>query len=238
MVRVGGGWADLGEYLKEYASHHLRRAAGAGTDGKIEVKDIPRTGAVPRHAADATPPSRPTSAMGGDSPISPLKLRKTRRPPPPPANTDGGDESPAAAPPAAVCPKTPLANTSRLEATPPSDASSSLSRRSRSSSRISWDEEDGSAALGMAGPRAKQIAMSEESRAWVESVKEKVRIASGERKAPPFPSVLSPPQTAGGGQGLLGQGLGQGLEASLMDREGGEGNVWGDGEGGKYEEAF
>lgn len=29
MVRVGGGWADLGEYLKEYATHHLRRSGGA-----------------------------------------------------------------------------------------------------------------------------------------------------------------------------------------------------------------
>jgi hypothetical protein len=34
----------------------------------------------------------------------------------------------------------------------------------------------------MAGPRGKQVEMSEESKAWVESVKEKVRIASGERK--------------------------------------------------------
>jgi hypothetical protein len=36
--------------------------------------------------------------------------------------------------------------------------------------------------LGLAGPKSKPVEMSEESRAWVESVKEKVRLASGERK--------------------------------------------------------
>jgi hypothetical protein len=213
MVRVGGGWADLGEYLKEYASHHLRRSAGAGTDGKIEVKDIPRTGAV--RPVDSTPPSRPSSAMDSHSPISPLKLRKTRRLSSVPYNGNGtgNDQTPPPLP-AALRPKTPLS--SRLDATPPSDASSA---RSRSSSRISWDEEDGSAApLGMAGPRAKQIEMSEESRAWVESVKEKVRIASGERKGPP---VLAPALgTAGGVGAAAGVVGGGGLEASLMDRGG------------------
>ncbi|KAL2023886.1 hypothetical protein VTK56DRAFT_663 [Thermocarpiscus australiensis] len=161
MVRVGGGWADLGEYLKEYAMHHGRRS---GADGKVEVKDIPR----------GTPPSRPASAQDAHAPISPLKLRKTRRP-----AGGGDDEAGNNLGSSSARPKTPLASTGKLEATPPSEASS----RSRSSSRLSsksWDEEDSS--LGMAGPRAKQIEMSEESRAWVESVKEKVRIASGERK--------------------------------------------------------
>lgn len=34
MVRVGGGWADLGEYLRQYAEHHGRRTA---SEGKFEV---------------------------------------------------------------------------------------------------------------------------------------------------------------------------------------------------------
>jgi hypothetical protein len=211
MVRVGGGWADLGEYLKEYASHHLRRAAGAaGTDSKIEVKDVPRNGAV---RADSTPPSRPASAMDAHSPVSPLKLRKTRRPP-----TAAADEPsqhpplprPASTTPstgAATRPKTPLANSTRLSTTPPSDASSYSSRSSRVPSVGCWDDDDESAVLGMAGPRGKQIQMSEESRAWVESVKEKVRIASGERKPPANLSVV------GGGNNNSG-----GLEASLMER--------------------
>ncbi|KAK4237816.1 hypothetical protein C8A03DRAFT_34188 [Achaetomium macrosporum] len=209
MVRVGGGWADLGEYLKEYASHHLRRAAVGGVqEDKVEVKDIPRTGAV---RADSTPPSRPTSAMDAHSPVSPLRLRKTRRP-----TANSNDEPPQPLLQAATRPKTPLANAGRLDATPPSDASS----RSRSSSRSLWDEEDDSSALGMAGPRAKQIEMSEESRAWVESVKEKVRIASGERANKPLPPL--PTLRPSVSSGSLRQGGGAGLEASLMDR--GDGN--------------
>ncbi|KAL1629802.1 hypothetical protein SLS56_005198 [Neofusicoccum ribis] len=34
MVRVGGGWADLGEYLRQYAEHHSRRVV---SEGKVEV---------------------------------------------------------------------------------------------------------------------------------------------------------------------------------------------------------
>ncbi|KAL2165870.1 hypothetical protein VTG60DRAFT_3701 [Thermothelomyces hinnuleus] len=216
MVRVGGGWADLGEYLKEYASHHLRRSAGAATDGKVEVKDIPRAGSV--RPPDATPPSRPASAMDAHSPVSPLKVRKTRRSP-----TANSDEQNHQQLPAAIRPKTPLANLGRLDATPPSDASSSM--RSRSSSRISWDEDDGTVALGMAGPRAKQIEMSEESRAWVESIKEKVRIASSERKPPPPSSSFSSVSSVAGAEGGAAAGGVKGLEASLMDRGDGSGRA-------------
>ncbi|EKG10997.1 hypothetical protein MPH_12000 [Macrophomina phaseolina MS6] len=50
MVRVGGGWADLGEYLRQYADHHARRVVS--TEGKIEALGI-----------QGTPePVRPTSS--------------------------------------------------------------------------------------------------------------------------------------------------------------------------------
>lgn len=45
MVRVGGGWADLGEYLKEYAIHHGRRSNHGG-ESRLEVRD-----AIPRSAS-------------------------------------------------------------------------------------------------------------------------------------------------------------------------------------------
>ena len=38
MVRIGGGWADLSQYLKEYASHHGRRSV---SDGKFEIQGLP-----------------------------------------------------------------------------------------------------------------------------------------------------------------------------------------------------
>ncbi|EXJ75562.1 uncharacterized protein A1O5_00068 [Cladophialophora psammophila CBS 110553] len=41
MVRVGGGWADLGEYLREYSLHHGSRAT---VDGRLEVASFPGNG--------------------------------------------------------------------------------------------------------------------------------------------------------------------------------------------------
>ncbi|KAL2262714.1 hypothetical protein VTK26DRAFT_365 [Humicola hyalothermophila] len=268
MVRVGGGWADLGEYLKEYATHHLRRAGGAAalaTDPtKIEVKDVPQRPAV------GTPPSRPSSAHDNspqqNQAISPLRLRKTRRPP------SRSEDSPAPASASASAsvprPKTPLARISNAQVTPPSDtlttataettgsasssssSSSSLQRsgegpsRSRRSSssralggrarRLSWGmryDEDGVGAvmehpeLGMAGPRAKRVEMSEESRRWVECVKEKVRIASGERKVSPLPLP------AGGAMAAVGTAGSQGHGQEGKESRDGEDDGGGDGNG-------
>ncbi|KAI1391029.1 uncharacterized protein F4822DRAFT_436602 [Hypoxylon trugodes] len=156
MVRIGGGWADLGEYLREYALHHSSRSKG---EGKVDIRDLP---AVPS-GLGSSPSSRPGSAL--DTPATPLVVRKTRK--------SLGEEG------APRYPKTPLSNARQEEDTPPSESSA----RSRASSRMDWDEED--SALGLAGPKGKKVDMSDESRAWVESVKEKVRIASGERVAPP-----------------------------------------------------
>lgn len=159
MVRVGGGWADLGEYLKEYATHHGRRS-GVGTKEKVEVevRDLPRNSRGP---AGSSPPSRPASAL--ESPMTPLHVRKTRR-------SFGAEEKRPG-------PRTP--GPPGTEVTPPSGHSS----RSRSSSRVSWAEED-SPMLGLAGPKSRHVEMSEENRAWVVSVTEKVRLASGEVKPP------------------------------------------------------
>ncbi|TRX93046.1 hypothetical protein FHL15_006184 [Xylaria flabelliformis] len=156
MVRVGGGWSDLGEYLRDYAIHHGSRSKG---EGKVEVTDAVRTGSSPA----SRPTSRPNSALG--SPMTPLAIRKTRR--------NLGEEGMPKAP------RTPLSKASALQEnanTPASEASV----RSRASSHIDWDEEDSS--LGLAGPKAaRRREISDESRAWIENVKHKVRLASGER---------------------------------------------------------
>lgn len=160
MVRVGGGWADLGEYLKEYASHHKRRSAGA-QNAKVEVRE-PATRAP---NVGSSPASRPGSALEL-SPMTPLAVRKTRR-------SVGAMNSEAPR----LLPRTPALVAPQTEDGP----SSEESNRSRSSSRLSWAEDD-SSFLGLAGPTGKKVEMSEENKAWVESVKQKVRIASGERK--------------------------------------------------------
>ncbi|KAF2404926.1 hypothetical protein EJ06DRAFT_525496 [Trichodelitschia bisporula] len=60
MVRVGGGWADLGEYLRMYAEHHGRRAV---SEGRVEVVGLP----TPEPASGRVTPSsssRRTSFVG------------------------------------------------------------------------------------------------------------------------------------------------------------------------------
>lgn len=171
MVRVGGGWADLSEYLKEYASHHGRRSKGKNS-AKIEVSDAPRA-SLPR----SSPSSRPASAME-TSPLTPLTVRKTRR-----SGSAMGSERPRTLRPNTPAPPQPSRGADELI-----PSSEERTTRSRSSSRLSWKEED-SSFLGLAGPSGKKAELSDEGKAWVESVKEKVRMASGERKIsnPPPP---------------------------------------------------
>ncbi|PHH84910.1 hypothetical protein CDD83_1189 [Cordyceps sp. RAO-2017] len=164
MVRVGGGWADLSEYLKEYASHHGRRSTGM-EKANVEVRDVPRGSSGFAGGVGSSPP-RPTSAAADCPPGTPLQVRKTRR-----SVGATGCEAPR------LRPKTPAGGSSTTENAPSSEDST----RSRSSSRLSWFEDD-SSFLGLAGPTGKKIEMSEENRAWVESVKEKVRLASGDAR--------------------------------------------------------
>jgi hypothetical protein len=45
---------------------------------------------------------------------------------------------------------------------------------------LSWTDEDSS--LGLAGPKSKKVVISEKDQEWVESMKEKVRLASAEKE--------------------------------------------------------
>ena len=170
MVRVGGGWADLGEYLREYASHHGRRS-NLDSD-KVEVQDIrPRVTSISSTASTATircngrssPISRPGSAF--DRPMSSLHIRKTRR------SVGEMDSSTVTV----RNPSTPIPTTSRGR-----EFETAPSEKARSSSRLSWTEEEGG--LGLAGPKAKKVVISERDQEWVESMKEKVRLASAEKE--------------------------------------------------------
>ncbi|KAJ1329062.1 Growth-Arrest-Specific Protein 2 Domain [Microdochium nivale] len=155
MVRVGGGWSDLGEYLKEYAAHHGRKSKG---EGKVEVRDSPQPAGTSRHGS--SPANRPASAM--ENPSTPLAVRKSRR--------SMGEHD------ARRLIRTPITIQATNSPSPDFDTS-------RMSVRSDFDEEHSS--LGLAGPKPAKKQMSDESRAWVESVKEKVRLVSGERP-PPF----------------------------------------------------
>ncbi|KAG6006250.1 hypothetical protein E4U21_007213 [Claviceps maximensis] len=170
MVRVGGGWADLSEYLKQYASHHGRRSAGSHKPATVEVQDVPcvSTNASSSVASGSSPLNRPASSAAAteNSPMTPLHIRKARR-------SVGAVNH--------ELPRLPSKSSTIVNYLPADVPSSEDSQYSRSDSRLSWVEDD-SSFLGLAGPTGKRVEMSEENKAWVESVKERVRQVSIERK--------------------------------------------------------
>jgi hypothetical protein len=204
MVRVGGGWADLGEYLKEYAAHHGRRSTSTTAD-RVEIRDLPTD-----RNPNGTSPPRPSSAMDSRTPMTPLVVRKKRRgshlddiaspisrPLSRPLSRPGSPavEAPHARPFSA--PRTPgrsaqgdaAAAAAATRSSGPGFMTPASRSRSRASSR-SWGAGNGdddatpssappvppipSIALGLAGPKGKEFEISDESRAWIESVQQKV----------------------------------------------------------------
>ncbi|KAF8471952.1 hypothetical protein BDZ91DRAFT_484619 [Kalaharituber pfeilii] len=84
MVRIGGGWADLAEYLKEYALHHgSGRRSVSNTAASIEIQDLANnttsrtlhpsssTGRNTQRSVSVTLGS-PTASVAGSRPSSPL----------------------------------------------------------------------------------------------------------------------------------------------------------------------
>lgn len=189
MVRVGGGWADLGEYLKAYASHHSRRGA-TGTSDKIEIQDLPTK--TPRVASNAStistatirgngrdsPLQRPQTSLSRGRPSSSLDVRKTRK--------SFGEKSERAPFTSRLSdyrsPSTPVPAINHAAYDTPSSVATSSDTPSsmRSSSRMSWNEED--ASLGLAGPKGKKVQISERDQEWVDNMTEKVKLASAEKE--------------------------------------------------------
>ncbi|KAL1970266.1 hypothetical protein VTN77DRAFT_5426 [Rasamsonia byssochlamydoides] len=192
MVRVGGGWADLGEYLREYVHHHGRRAISGG---RVEVQDLPTPGSPTtssspgstktstRDNGRSSPLSRPGSVLSsrpssslavGTRPSSPLAMRtrpasslevhKTRRPELTAANIQKATEN---TPPA----RDPSRRFSVSSFNSVGDGASVYSPYH-------------STPLGLAGPkpRSRHMSMSPESEAWVEDVLGRARRASSSQK--------------------------------------------------------
>ncbi|MCJ1353521.1 MAG: hypothetical protein MMC33_003507 [Icmadophila ericetorum] len=167
MVRVGGGWADLAEYLKEYAIHHGRRSV---SDGRFEIQGLPSTHSASSVATlsgfsrEGTPKSRPESpALGRPSPS--LLVKKIR----------SGNGSPTEP----FNPSTPEVPSRFQDFTP--DSVGSCASSGRSSSRMSWTDDD--APLGLAGPKSKHIEISPGKQAWVNGMIDRARTASAEKPA-------------------------------------------------------
>ncbi|OJD26531.1 hypothetical protein ACJ73_02086 [Blastomyces percursus] len=183
MVRVGGGWADLGEYLREYAVHHGRRNV---SDAKFEVRGLPNHNISPNYSTQnkqipstgrSTPVSRPGSAFD-IRPSSSLNVRKSRRSMANPSelpnltsaniekasegsSTDGGPLS--------------FLSSSRRRLSTSSNASMSVA-----SAYGGEGQQYVSTPLGLAGPnpKSRRVSISPESEAWVEDVVGRARRTS------------------------------------------------------------
>jgi len=153
MVRVGGGWSDLGEYLRQYAEHHGRRTA---SEGKFEV-----VGLEVRNPDGS--PSRSESGMGKrERRISsgyPLASPVTT-----PVKSGVGrgildDEAPP-----------PMPNFATYSPGGPEDPN----QPSTASSRSSWQGRE----VGLAGPKAKKLDLSGEKLEWIEGMMKQARTVS------------------------------------------------------------
>ncbi|KAL1993863.1 hypothetical protein VTN49DRAFT_2532 [Thermomyces lanuginosus] len=183
MVRVGGGWADLGEYLREYVLHHGRRAT---QNNQVEVQDLPTA----RSPVPSSPSSTVTSGHSPNNrPGSPLSVRKTRSSKPTELQLHAADDASVAAdgtPPrvhnserrASVSSIYSISVSSALgdgaSAYPPPPASARLPQMH-------------SQPLGLAGPtpRSRRVSITPESEAWVEDVIDQARRSSSSSAAKP-----------------------------------------------------
>lgn len=155
MVRVGGGWADLGEYLRQYAEHHGRRTA---SNGQFEILGL-EVGAEPSPRPESVMSNRNRPVSSGSQIISPSTT--PNRP-----STRAGISMNDAPPPMPRLSPTPTPTSSGTEtsATPSSDAS-----------RRSWRGQE----VGLAGPKSKKIDLDNEKAEWVEGMMKQARSVSG-----------------------------------------------------------
>ena len=180
MVRIGGGWADLAEYLKEYAIHHGRRSI---SDGRFEIQGLPQSPSAPPSSSVAGYPSSPTSASSRPSSSS-GRANHGWPPSPKPKRSSFGSE-PAdseTAPMTPANPPRPFRPSNSV--TPGSIESSNPSYSHRPSSRLSstTDDDSPSVGLGLAGPKARRTAVSPTKQAWVDGMVDQARKASAEKR--------------------------------------------------------
>lgn len=190
MVRVGGGWSDLGEYLRQYAEHHGRRTA---SEGKFEVLGLEVKN--PDHS-----PGRSESVMS----------RRERR-------TSAGLSFPS--PSTTPIKPSGLGVGISMDQAPPSmssfrastpDPSEEPAMPSSTSSRSSWQGKE----VGLAGPKTKKLDLSDDKLEWVQGMMKQARSVSinaattdrpvSRREERPVTSGGSRPGSRAGPGGALG----------------------------------
>lgn len=167
MVRIGGGWADLGEYLKEYASHHGRRSI---IDGRFEIQGLPQSQSnipISQLAGISSPASSSTSRPG--TPATRPSSSRSFRFPQNSASSFADLDAP-------MTPENPALR--QFAPTPGSTERKDSSLRP--SSRLSSTDED--SPLGLAGPKTRRKEVSPSKQAWVDEMLDQARKASAEKK--------------------------------------------------------
>lgn len=191
MVRVGGGWADLAEYLRQYAEHHGSRTVAEGNNLEVSTINGTSSGLGSRKssiAADSRPrghtnaSNRPTSRDGprasGDWPEEP--------------NFDSGGDTPTddVTHPLPILPSTPNAHHLQQLSTPkgsrPStadaNANGSAARPSSRQSVLAGSGRKPGSAPANGSPAASTTELSAEHKAkWVEGMLERAKKASAEK---------------------------------------------------------
>ncbi|KAI4141098.1 MAG: hypothetical protein L6R39_005500 [Caloplaca ligustica] len=160
MVRIGGGWADLAEYLKEYAIHHGRRAV---SDGRFDIQGLP-------HSQSSSPVATLGSLPNAQTPKSRPQSPEAQRSTPGPVSRSRRSSTGISGFPC----------TPEDDPLPPDDIRPT-SRDSNASSRRSWIGDD-SPSLGLAGPKSRKATVSPNKQAWVDTMVERARSGSSEKK--------------------------------------------------------
>lgn len=166
MVRVGGGWADLREYLRVYAEHHGSQAKRAASEGKVEVLGL----GTP--AGRATPePGLPMARSQGQGHSRKTSLTSTASPEPvefsSPFAASASVGTASQSPSGGLIEAVNMGNTSTVWS-PAGSMASSPPSASGGSRRV----------RSLAGPAAeakRRGEMSEEKRDWVEGIVEQAK---------------------------------------------------------------
>ncbi|KAM0720466.1 hypothetical protein Q7P37_004602 [Cladosporium fusiforme] len=80
MVRVGGGWADLADYLRQYAEHHGSRTVS----GEVDVKEVVTSPAIGTSSGSGIHPALRRQASGPLSALNGTTARSNSPLPTPP----------------------------------------------------------------------------------------------------------------------------------------------------------
>ena len=172
MVRVGGGWADLADYLRQYADHHGSRTV---SEGNIDVQKVSGSRSrVASGAADNKARAHASVALTRDTALDGDQGWLDQEQP----KFSMGDVTPPdESSPMQVRQRTPTQASASRTASLSHLPQQSTAGYDRPSSR-----QDGIETSGLAGPSSgKKNSLSEHKAKWVEGMLERAKTASAEK---------------------------------------------------------